>query len=153
MRKYSMKPQSIAMRKWVHENPEKKAALDRKYYLRNRQKMIDRMAKWRKDNPKKARAQWVGRRSKNPEAWRGYRYKWAYGITLDDYNKMFKQQGGCCAVCGKHQNEIKRILHVEHNHKTNEIRGLVCSKCNLAIAYLEDKELCLKVTLFLQRFE
>ena len=57
-------------------------------------------------------------------------YVRAYGITLTDYNKMFAEQEGCCAICGKHQSEFKKALDVDHNHLTNQVRGLLCGNCN-----------------------
>lgn len=61
-----------------------------------------------------------------------------YGITLDDYNRMFKEQDGKCAICGKPQIELNHSLHVDHNHKTDRVRGLLCKYCNFRISVLED---------------
>lgn len=69
---------------------------------------------------------------------RGYKYKINYGITLQEYNELFEEQNGCCAICKRHQSELKRNLHVDHNHNTKEIRGLLCQKCNQAIGLLND---------------
>lgn len=71
--------------------------------------------------------------------WREQNLKYNYGITLDDYNKLFNQQNGCCAICKRHQSELKYILCVEHNHQTNEIRGLTCKYCNWLIGQVENK--------------
>lgn len=60
-----------------------------------------------------------------------------YGITLDDYNKMFSEQNGCCAMCGKHQSECKQSLHVDHDHQTGEVRGLLCFSCNGKLGWYE----------------
>lgn len=69
-------------------------------------------------------------------------YKRTYGISLEDYNKLFLKQKGCCAICSKHQSELKERLHLDHNHKTNKIRGLLCGSCNRAIGLLrEDVEI------------
>lgn len=61
-----------------------------------------------------------------------------YGITLNDYNKMFKNQEGCCAICGKHQTETEKRFHIDHCHSTNKVRGLLCFSCNNAIGQLND---------------
>lgn len=53
-----------------------------------------------------------------------------YGITLRERQRMFKDQKGCCAICGKHESEFKRKLHVDHNHKSKQVRGLLCFMCN-----------------------
>lgn len=53
-----------------------------------------------------------------------------YGLTLADYNKIRKAQGDCCAVCKRHHSVFKVNLAVDHDHKTNEIFGLLCAYCN-----------------------
>lgn len=53
-----------------------------------------------------------------------------YGITSEQYQQLFDKQEGRCAVCTKHQDELTVKLAVDHNHKTLEIRGLLCSTCN-----------------------
>lgn len=57
------------------------------------------------------------------------RYK-KYGITVEDYNNMFKEQNGLCAICNIVSN---RSLCVDHNHNTGKARKLLCNNCNSAI--------------------
>jgi len=59
--------------------------------------------------------------------------KQLYDLTLEGYNKLFQQQEGCCAICGRHQSVFKQRLHVDHDHGTKRIRGLLCSQCNLGL--------------------
>jgi hypothetical protein len=59
-------------------------------------------------------------------------------MTLEEYNKRFLDQKGCCTICGKHQSELDRALAVDHNHKTGEIRSLLCNRCNLLVGRLEN---------------
>ena len=61
-----------------------------------------------------------------------------YGITVDDYNAIFTEQNGKCGICETHQSELKQALSVDHNHKTGEVRGLLCHNCNIGIGYLKD---------------
>ena len=61
----------------------------------------------------------------------------AYGISLDDYNELFIQQGGKCAICGKLQSEFDYPFHVDHDHKTGKVRGLLCSGCNTGLGHFE----------------
>jgi len=76
-----------------------------------------------------------------------------YGITIEEYNHMFEKQKGCCAICGKHQleNTKGQALGVDHNHKTGQVRGLLCSPCNQAIGQLKVDEL--GVALFLKAID
>lgn len=62
---------------------------------------------------------------------------WQYGITEEQYNAMFEQQKGCCAICGKHQSQQNIRLCIDHDHKTGRIRGLLCQKCNIGLGWLE----------------
>lgn len=61
-----------------------------------------------------------------------------YGITLREYNDLLKKQKGGCALCGKTSKQQGKALAVDHNHKTNKIRGILCSKCNTGIGMLGD---------------
>jgi len=61
-----------------------------------------------------------------------------YGITLEDYNIIFNSQEGRCKICTRHQMEFKKRLHVDHCHKTGKVRGLLCTKCNFGLGYLND---------------
>lgn len=61
-----------------------------------------------------------------------------YGLNLEDYNSLFIKQKGKCAICGKHQSELKRSLAVDHCHKTGRVRGLLCRNCNTAIGMLNE---------------
>lgn len=54
----------------------------------------------------------------------------AYGITEAQYNQILKKQKGSCYVCERTPEELGKNLCVDHNHKTGEIRGLLCLYCN-----------------------
>jgi len=88
---------------------------------------------------------------RKPQSRRKYALMKMYGITPDDYKKMFVEQEGCCAICGIHQQELKVRLAVDHNHDTGEVRGLLCRPCNTAIGLLkEDKENLLAAIRYLE---
>jgi DNA-directed RNA polymerase subunit RPC12/RpoP len=50
-----------------------------------------------------------------------------YGLSVEDYAWMLHAQGFVCAICLK---PPKKDLAVDHNHKSGEVRGLVCVYCN-----------------------
>lgn len=56
------------------------------------------------------------------------RIKSKYGISSDDYNRLFNLQGGRCAIC--RNPPAKKQLAVDHDHTTGLVRGLLCSRCN-----------------------
>jgi hypothetical protein len=69
---------------------------------------------------------------------RNARYKYRYGITLEQYNILLSNQQGHCATClSTGDNGIR--LCVDHDHNTGKVRGLLCKKCNLAVGLLKDE--------------
>lgn len=53
-----------------------------------------------------------------------------YGITVEQYDNMLEGQNNACAVCKRHTSNFKTRLCVDHDHKSGEIRGLLCHYCN-----------------------
>jgi recombination endonuclease VII len=62
-------------------------------------------------------------------------YKKRYGITIDDYDRMLTKQDGRCAVCRK---ATATRLAVDHCHRLNKVRGLLCNGCNSMLAGAKD---------------
>ena len=58
-----------------------------------------------------------------------YALKCDYGMTLEEYEALFLKQDGKCVLC--HKGQTKRLLSVDHDHKTGKIRGLLCAPCNM----------------------
>ena len=61
-----------------------------------------------------------------------------FGMTLEDYDTMLEQQEGCCKVCGTDEPGGQGRFHVDHNHTTGKVRGLLCSGCNKGLGHLQD---------------
>jgi hypothetical protein len=70
--------------------------------------------------------------------WRASNYRIKFGISLEDYNRMFDEQEGKCKICKRHQSILKSRLAVDHNHSTGKIRGLLCRPCNSALGLLKE---------------
>jgi hypothetical protein len=70
--------------------------------------------------------------------------KWAlksmYGVTVEQYNEMLAAQRGGCAICGSPDSgrSDRLVLYVDHDHRTDAVRGLLCMKCNNGIGQLGD---------------
>jgi hypothetical protein len=63
-----------------------------------------------------------------------------YKITLEQYNAVLDAQGGKCAICkGGDPGGGTNRFHVDHDHITEKVRGLLCSKCNQMLGYADDK--------------
>jgi len=69
---------------------------------------------------------------------RNSRYKLAYGIDIETYDKMLADQGGCCKLCNTPACDSYSRLSVDHCHTTGSVRGLLCHRCNLAIGQFRD---------------
>ena len=59
------------------------------------------------------------------------------GITKAQYDVVFETQRGLCAICQKPPKD-KQSLAMDHNHQTNEFRGLLCKECNRALGLFGD---------------
>lgn len=104
-------------KEWIKRNKKKKTFYDRKYYLANRQRQnyLGKIARLRR-----------------------------FGITEQDYLVLFERQNGLCAICRKPEEIVDprngkvRALAVDHNHKTGQIRELLCGSCNRALGFLKE---------------
>ena len=52
-----------------------------------------------------------------------------YGLTERQYRAMVRVQGGVCAICWKPP-KLGTHLHVDHDHETGRVRGVLCWFCN-----------------------
>jgi hypothetical protein len=112
-------------------------------YAANPQPYIDRVKKWQQENPERLneyRREYRRRPERKTADREGY-LKRKYGLTLEQYDAMLEAQNGVCAICGEARPE-ERTLHVDHDHVTGVIRGLLCFRCNNALGdFREEYEL------------
>lgn len=73
-------------------------------------------------------------RENNPDKYRSSRLKSLYGVNLEQYKAMAKEQENKCKVC----NIETDILCVDHCHETGNIRGLLCKICNKGLGVFKD---------------
>ena len=59
-----------------------------------------------------------------------------YGLTQEQYELVLASQGGVCAIC-KGPPVVHNVYHIDHDHKTGLIRGLLCQSCNTGIGKLK----------------
>jgi len=64
---------------------------------------------------------------------RTYHLKRRYGLTAEDVDAMIDAQGGKCAAC-----RVGEPKHVDHDHATGEVRGILCFTCNVALGNVGD---------------
>ena len=92
-----------------------------------RQRVADRAHYWRNPEPRRQKS-------------RGFRFAQKYwpGLTakqaLEEWNRMFTEQEGKCAIC-----KDSKPLDVDHNHATGVVRSLLCNGCNTAFARVKER--------------
>ncbi len=75
-----------------------------------------------------------------------------YGISLEDYNTILAHQGGKCAICRCDPPKSGRAFHVDHDHKTGRVRGLLCWTDNHdVVGRLRDPERLRAAARYLER--
>ncbi len=88
----------------------------RKYYQIHKDRISKRTSTYSKEHPEIIRKTHLNGR---------------YGISIDDYEMILKQQKGRCAICRK--KPARWRLDVDHDHHTDKVRGLLCRACNTKI--------------------
>jgi Fe-S oxidoreductase len=97
---------------WLKSNKEKVAETQRKY-----------------------QAEWKGSTS---QKWSSFKsgIKQRYGLSVEDFQGYLDKQNNRCPICGMCLDEC--IRHVDHCHKTGEVRGILCFKCNIGLGNFYD---------------
>ncbi len=102
-----------------------------------------RVREWQQANPERVAAKHAEYRADGRKSLsnRKSHLKRKYSLTLEEYEEMLAKQGGGCAICGRPPRpDIS--LHVDHDHETGRIRGLLCFRCNNALGdFLDDYSL------------
>lgn len=107
-------------------------------------------SKWEADNKDKAAACRRAWRKKNPHRVRASHIQRLYGLTLEQYDAIRKQQKDRCAVCKtKRPGDTERHgwFWVDHCHRTGRVRGLLCPRCNTGLGAFRDDPAMLKAAL------
>ena len=115
----------------------------RQRYLADPLTVKARVKRWQQANPDRLNAYRRARRLEPEvkERERAGHLKRKYGMTIEQYEAMLAVQGGGCFICGRPPRE-DISLHVDHDHATGKVRGILCFACNNALAdFQEDLDL------------
>lgn len=127
--------------------------------VEQKQREADRMREWRQKNKDKTRAYSQKARDLYPERESRRMYKSSlkryYGITIEQYEEMLKAQDFKCAICGTDDpsNKRQKRFCVDHDHDTNELRKLLCLKCNMALGVFKNINLLNKAINYLNKHD
>lgn len=106
-----------------------------KWHYKHHKRALENHAEYRKKEGPAKRAEYK----------RAYRLK---NYKRGDYDRLFAEQNGVCAICGLA--ELKQALSIDHDHKTHKIRGLLCSNCNNGLGrFKEDLDILASATSYL----
>jgi hypothetical protein len=107
-------------------------------YRANPAPAIERVLRWRRENPELyAERQRDYRESgRKAVADRKSHLKRKYGLTPEQYDAMLAAQGGVCFICRENPGDLP--LHVDHDHETGAVRSLLCVRCNNALGLFQE---------------
>jgi Autographiviridae endonuclease VII len=110
----------------------------RKWYLANREKVIQQSMQRHRDNPERRRAQQLkwARSDKGKKQKRLYFQRYRARLFGADFDSEMAKQRGLCLVCGCRLADGK--FCVDHCHNTLKFRGILCTNCNLGIGHFRD---------------
>jgi Recombination endonuclease VII len=109
-----------------YKDPEvRRASWKRRYYEKRENEQ------WIEDEKIRLREY----RKLHPEQARNAQLKYNFGITIEDFEKLLEKQDGACAVC---KTSFTKTPHVDHDHSSNKVRGLLCLSCNTALGNMRD---------------
>jgi hypothetical protein len=80
-----------------------------------------------------------------------------FGLTAANYETMLQKQNGLCAICAQPEKERRngrlKLLAVDHSHKTGQVRGLLCGKCNQLLGICrENRDFLNRAILYLEKW-
>lgn len=109
------------------------------YYIKNKEKALERAARYAEANPEKVKETAKTWRKKNAtklkDIQRGYHLKKKFALTLEQYQELLERQRNTCKICGE---VFKKTPHIDHDHITGRVRGLLCRGCNLMLGNARD---------------
>jgi hypothetical protein len=125
-------------------------ALDRFYrnsraksgYQSNCKRCQDKLTRaWGARNPDRVRETSTRAARKR---WRQNRGLPAWGLTVSEYEELLAGQGGVCRICGKPPSVGRYRFHLDHDHESGVVRGLVCNRCNSGMGFFGDDPVMLR---------
>lgn len=80
------------------------------------------------------------------------RMRHEYGIDAEDWARLYEAQSGKCPGCNERL-QFDATTHIDHDHETGAVRGLLCCGCNTALGHVRDRVATLwRLAKYLQRF-
>ncbi len=113
-------------KRWNKKNPEKVKIIKKRNYMKNPEKARQAVKNWQKNNPE------LLKKIRDNSA-----RKHLYKIRKEQFEQMKKSQKNKCLIC---KQKFVKTPHIDHCHKTNKIRGLLCCFCNTGLGNFKDNQ-------------
>lgn len=110
------------MRNWRKNNKDKDKANRQRFYAKHKIRLKTERDEYKRLNPDKVKSSHL---------------KYKYGITLQEWGALFEAQGRRCAICDVNT-PTGKSWHTDHDHKTGQVRGILCTTCNLGLGAFQD---------------
>ena len=75
---------------------------------------------------------------KGQESYRKSHLRKRYGVTPEFVDALLLAQGGVCAICKRDKHQRQRNWHIDHDHVTGAVRGVLCATCNQGLGQFKD---------------
>lgn len=132
----------VSQQRYCAANKEKRKETQRKYWEGHKTEVQDARRQYYAANKEKIRESRREYQQANLEKVAARRRLTNYGMTEYDWNRMNEAQGEACKICLKHElhgpTQASKPLHVDHDHKTGKVRGLLCQRCNRGLGHFFD---------------
>lgn len=122
-------------KQYIDTNKEKIKEYNKQWHIDNK----EHIKQYRIDNQKEIKEKRKLYKSNKKEEIKRYDLKHRYNITLEQYTEFLNKQEGKCAIC-HNQFKSTKDTHIDHNHITKKVRGLLCFKCNRGLGYFNDNK-------------
>lgn len=124
-------------RKWRRDNAYHLHLYATAYRKKNKKRIKANQRRWINNNRERVKALALASYYRNPQKTRDRQLRLAFGITLEQYENLLKQQNNRCAICNCPPSGPKSFA-VDHCHSSGKVRGLLCRGCNVGIGNLKD---------------
>ena len=125
-------------RRYRLKHPGRGSVHSRKYRLANLARVRAWKQEWQRNNPDRVAAMYAFKRIRRQQK-RLNGTGWLCPISIDDYIDLLVRQESKCAICfTTRSNSRHHRLFLDHDHKTGLVRGMLCSRCNSTLGYMDD---------------
>jgi len=126
-------PPAEYRRRWAQKNPEKARLYYQTYCQKNLEKIRRQKQEWREKNRDLHNLRSRAWRKRNPRKVKDIQLRYRRGISIGEFESKLAAQSGVCAICRENP-----ATSVDHSHKTQKVRGILCHGCNAGLGFFKE---------------